>query len=583
MANSVLEFVITARDEASDALKSVSASAAAVGTGFIAAGAAITGALALATKAAAEHQAAIANVNTTLADMTNTTVKVDTGMTQTVTKIKETGIAATLLRDSIQGAKDSIDSKRASLDALKARLEPTKLAQDEYAASTARLSAEHSKGKLTTDQYNLGMEKAKAHLESGVVSHAQYAKAVSDSQAQISKLTDESAKYGEELDKSKSKQVEVYKEVRITSEMIDQARKSITGAANAATMLGFSVDDSALSLTKMYQRTGDVNEAVKLNNLAMDLARAKHLDLSTASNLVNLALSGNGRMLKQYGIDIKDSATPLEALGVLQEKVGGQAQAFSKTFEGATQAFWAQFNLLMIAVGDKLLPILSNLLTNHIIPITQRLIAWTSAHPELTRQIVIIVGVVGLLLTAVGSLLVMLPLLIGFFLALLSPVGLVAVAIVALGAAATAVILNWDKLKAWFESFWPGWVKSFKDSVDAVVSFLQPVINMINTVSSGIAGVASKVGGAIGGAFTAVAGARASGGPVSGGSAYLVGEKGPELFTPGSGGFITPNGGGGGLTINMSVTGTFMSEDAAEKMGDLIVRRLQRVSRISLQ
>jgi len=51
-------------------------------------------------------------------------------------------------------------------------------------------------------------------------------------------------------------------------------------------------------------------------------------------------------------------------------------------------------------------------------------------------------------------------------------------------------------------------------------------------------------------------GARASGGPVAGGSTYLVGERGPELFTPGTSGNITPNGGfGGGSTINVNVNG----------------------------
>ncbi|WP_152048881.1 phage tail tape measure protein [Aureimonas psammosilenae] len=39
----------------------------------------------------------------------------------------------------------------------------------------------------------------------------------------------------------------------------------------------------------------------------------------------------------------------------------------------------------------------------------------------------------------------------------------------------------------------------------------------------------------------AIAGARARGGPVSGGSTYLVGERGPELFTPGRSGGIVPN------------------------------------------
>ena len=52
-------------------------------------------------------------------------------------------------------------------------------------------------------------------------------------------------------------------------------------------------------------------------------------------------------------------------------------------------------------------------------------------------------------------------------------------------------------------------------------------------------------------------GFRAEGGPVAGGSTYLVGERGPELFTPSSSGTITPNNalGGGGNTITVNVNG----------------------------
>lgn len=54
-----------------------------------------------------------------------------------------------------------------------------------------------------------------------------------------------------------------------------------------------------------------------------------------------------------------------------------------------------------------------------------------------------------------------------------------------------------------------------------------------------------------------LAGARANGGPVAGGQTYLVGERGPELFTPNTSGAIIPNhalGGpaqGGGVTVNL--------------------------------
>ena len=51
--------------------------------------------------------------------------------------------------------------------------------------------------------------------------------------------------------------------------------------------------------------------------------------------------------------------------------------------------------------------------------------------------------------------------------------------------------------------------------------------------------------------------ARANGGPVMGGGTYLVGERGPELFTPTSSGNITANSslGGGGNTVTINVNG----------------------------
>lgn len=55
--------------------------------------------------------------------------------------------------------------------------------------------------------------------------------------------------------------------------------------------------------------------------------------------------------------------------------------------------------------------------------------------------------------------------------------------------------------------------------------------------------------------LSGISGARANGGPVMGGGTYLVGERGPELFTPGSSGSITPNGAMGGNTITVNVNG----------------------------
>ena len=69
----------------------------------------------------------------------------------------------------------------------------------------------------------------------------------------------------------------------------------------------------------------------------------------------------------------------------------------------------------------------------------------------------------------------------------------------------------------------------------------------------GAAGAAIKGGGlaeAVSGVFS---GARAEGGPVTSGGAYLVGERGPEVFRPASAGSVEPLGGGGvSVTVNVS-------------------------------
>jgi hypothetical protein len=60
----------------------------------------------------------------------------------------------------------------------------------------------------------------------------------------------------------------------------------------------------------------------------------------------------------------------------------------------------------------------------------------------------------------------------------------------------------------------------------------------------------------LGGLFSGLfGGARAEGGPVSAGRAYLVGERGPELFVPGAGGGIVPNGVGAATSIFIDARG----------------------------
>lgn len=67
----------------------------------------------------------------------------------------------------------------------------------------------------------------------------------------------------------------------------------------------------------------------------------------------------------------------------------------------------------------------------------------------------------------------------------------------------------------------------------------------------------SGPGGGFGDIFSGLfGGTRQNGGPVTGGMSYLVGERGPEIFTPATTGRINPNGAGGNVTVNVISQGT---------------------------
>lgn len=85
---------------------------------------------------------------------------------------------------------------------------------------------------------------------------------------------------------------------------------------------------------------------------------------------------------------------------------------------------------------------------------------------------------------------------------------------------------------------------------------------LFKAVASGGSGSGGSGGGLISSIFGFLfGGARAYGGPVGTSQAYLVGERGPELFVPSSRGTIVPNGSfGGGITINVSVQGPVTRE-----------------------
>ena len=132
---------------------------------------------------------------------------------------------------------------------------------------------------------------------------------------------------------------------------------------------------------------------------------------------------------------------------------------------------------------------------------------------------------------------------------------------------------------------------SFKDVIKGTMTVTDAFRTMLNRIADYFLDTAAQLAamqlqkgflGFMGNIFPSlkksdvgVDGTKAAGGPVRGGGTYLVGERGPELFSPGVSGMITPNhalGGGTNVVVNVDASGSSVEgdEERGRELGRLI-------------
>lgn len=136
----------------------------------------------------------------------------------------------------------------------------------------------------------------------------------------------------------------------------------INNLANSMTNLGFSDNVVMDSMSTLITATGSVADATHLNAVAMDMARFKHISLGEAASTLAKGTQGNARAFKEFGITLDNSLPKQEAvnkaLTQLQERVGGQAQAYTKSLAGQIEILHSKFELMAENIGNVLIPIL---------------------------------------------------------------------------------------------------------------------------------------------------------------------------------------------------------------------------------
>lgn len=168
--------------------------------------------------------------------------------------------------------------------------------------------------------------------------------------------------------------IEMDKNVRILQNTLNnlnvpQAFDRISASADElAEKFGFIDNDDILKTFNSLLVYGKLSED-QINDLIpviIDFATATGQDLAGATSTIIKALEGNGKALKEFGIDIKDAKNTTEAFGIimtqLAPKVEGVASAFGDSAAGGLATAKQEFKNLKEELGEGLLPILNAVL-----------------------------------------------------------------------------------------------------------------------------------------------------------------------------------------------------------------------------
>jgi hypothetical protein len=151
--------------------------------------------------------------------------------------------------------------------------------------------------------------------------------------------------------------------ITANTKLTDEQAKQMDAAIESRQNLAFSDDALRDSLSRLVPRTKDVSKAIELQAIAMDFARLRGVDLSTASDLVGKVFSGNTSILSRYGFTVEKGTTATQALAMIQKAAAGQAEAYGQTTQGALESIQISIDNTVEDIGRVVLPILAEVLT----------------------------------------------------------------------------------------------------------------------------------------------------------------------------------------------------------------------------
>ena len=286
-------------------------------------------------------------------------------------------------------------------------------------------------------------------------------------------------------------------------------RKQVEALAESYIQLGFADDEAAAGMDTLLRTTGDLQKSQDLLAISADYARAKHISLADASAVIGKASMGSAKAFKDMGI-VLDTSLPKaqavdKAMKELAGTVGGQAQAYTKTFAGQMAIMKEEFNNTAEALGTFLIPMLKNamefirdgikfikdhataftILGTAVLGVTFALAAYNitvKTVTAVTKAWAIISGVAKTVMTGLTTGQWALNAALNA-----NPIGLVVAALVLLG---TTIFILWNK----FEGFRKGVVKVFQIVINGI-GYLVGAIGTLLNAATHIPGIGNKFKG----------------------------------------------------------------------------------------
>jgi hypothetical protein len=387
---------------------------------------------------------------------------------------------------------------------------------------------------------------------------------------------------------------------------------NVTGATNAqiaavesqilktSLLTGLTDNELRPSFERLVRATGDSDAALKLQSVAIDVAAGSGKSLEAVTNAMAKAQEGNTASLAKLGIGLSSAQLKTMSMEEITAKLagtfGGQAAEKADTFAGKMDRLKVAFDEGKETVGsfvlDAITPMVSGFV-NTVIPAVQKLAE--ELGPKLTPIFQALTGYIrdNVIPTfkAIWEFIqnFVIPALRDFLTPIIN--GLRS----AFEKVAGKIEENSEKLQP-LVTFFKAFAVFVRDvlapvlgkvlgaafdilgtAIGGVIDFFATLVDLINKAYNAIKAIVNfiknnPVTQFIGGAFDAAfGGGKAAGGPVMGGTSYLVGERGPEIFTPSSSGSITPNNRlGGGTVINLNVSGAIDPEGTARSIIDVL-------------